>query len=34
MRLFGRADKEIILVRGRGGGGRVMPSKYEHSGVL
>lgn len=36
MQLFGRAYEEIILVRGRGGGGggRVMPSKYEQSGVL
>lgn len=34
MQLFGRTNKEIILVRGRGGGGRVMPSKYEQSGVL
>lgn len=35
MRLFGRVNKEIISVRGRGEGGeRVMPSKYEQSGVL
>lgn len=35
MQLFGRANEEIISVRGRGGGGRVvMPSKYEQSGVL
>lgn len=34
MQLFGTANEEIVLVRGRGGGERVMPSKYEQSGVL
>lgn len=34
MQLLGTANKEIILVRERGGGTRVMPSKYEQSGVL
>lgn len=35
MQFLGRVNKEIISFRGRGeGGGRVMPSKYEQSGVL
>lgn len=35
MQLLGTENEEIVLVRGRGGGGgKVMPSKYEQSGVL
>lgn len=35
MQLFGRVNKELSSVRDKGeGGGRVMPSKYEQSGVL
>lgn len=35
MQLFGRVNKEIISVGSRGeGGGKLMPSKYEQSGVL